>query len=228
MATRATGFALLASSSVQEAQDLALITHAATLKARVPFLHFFDGYRISHEINKIAQLSPAEIQAMIDDALVQEHRARALSPEHPFIRGTSQNPDVYFQARETVNPYYRDCPDIVQQMMDRFAMLTGRQYHLFDYVGAPDAERVLVLMGSGAEAVQATVEHLVAQGEKVGVVKVRLFRPFSVAHFLQALPPTARTIAVLDRTKEPGSVGEPLYLDAVTAISEARDAGPSW
>ena len=228
MATRATGFALLASSSVQEAQDLALITHAATLKARVPFLHFFDGYRISHEINKIAQLSPAEIQAMIDDALVQEHRARALSPEHPFIRGTSQNPDVYFQARETVNPYYRDCPDIVQQMMDRFAMLTGRQYHLFDYVGAPDAERVLVLMGSGAEAVQATVEHLVAQGEKVGVVKVRLFRPFSVAHFLQALPPTARAIAVLDRTKEPGSVGEPLYLDAVTAISEARDAGPSW
>jgi pyruvate-ferredoxin/flavodoxin oxidoreductase len=227
MATRATGFALLASNSVQEAQDLALIAHAATLQARIPFLHFFDGFRSSHEINKIEQLQRTEIQTMIDDALVQAHRARALSPEHPFIRGTAQNPDVYFQARETVNTYYQACPDIVQQTMDRFAAHIGRQYHLFDYVGAPDAERVLVLMGSGAETAQATVEHLVAQGEKVGVVKVRLFRPFSVAHFLQALPPTAKTIAVLDRTKEPGSVGEPLYLDVVTAINERRDAGPA-
>ena len=165
---------------------------------------------------------------MIDDTLVQAHRARALSPDHPFIRGTAQNPDVYFQARESVNSYYQACPEIVQQTMDRFAALVGRQYHLFDYVGAPDAERVFVLMGSGAETVQATVEHLVAQGEKVGVVKVHLFRPFSVAHFLQALPPTVKTIAVLDRTKEPGSIGEPLYLDVVTAVNEARDRTQSF
>ena len=228
MATRATGFALLASNSVQEAQDLALIAHAATLQARIPFLHFFDGFRCSHEINKIEQIQREEIQMMIDDALVQAHRARALSPEHPFIRGTAQNPDVYFQARETVNTYYQACPDIVQQTMDCFAAQVGRQYHLFDYVGAPDAERVLVLMGSGAETAQATVEHLVAQGEKVGVIKVHLFRPFSVAHFLQALPSTVKTIAALDRTKEPGSIGEPLYLDVVTAVDEGRDrAQPS-
>ncbi|HZR39987.1 MAG TPA: pyruvate:ferredoxin (flavodoxin) oxidoreductase [Ktedonobacteraceae bacterium] len=225
MATRATGLALLASSSVQEAQDLALIAHASTLKARVPFLHFFDGFRTSHEINKIEQLSREDIGAMIDDALVQAHRARALSPDHPFIRGTAQNPDVYFQARESVNTYYQACPTIVQQTMDHFAALIGRQYHLFDYVGAPDAERVLVLMGSGAETVQATVDYLVEQGEKVGVVNVRLFRPFSVEHFLQALPSTVKAIAVLDRTKEPGSVGEPLYLDVVTALNEERDMG---
>src|SRR2546423_2996591 len=173
MATRATGFALLASNSVQEAQDLALIAHAATLEARVPFLHFFDGFRTSHEINKIEQLNREDMQAMIDDRSVRAHRQRALSPEHPFIRGTAQNPDVYFQARESVNPYYQACPVIVQQTMDRFAALVGRQYHVFDYVGAPDAERVMVIMGSGAETAQATAEHLVAQGEKVGVVKVR-------------------------------------------------------
>src|SRR5579883_1095025 len=168
MATRATGLALLASSSVQEAQDLALIAHASTLKTRVPFLHFFDGFRTSHEINKIEQLSREDIGAMIDDALVQAHRARALSPDHPFIRGTAHNPDVYFQARESVNTYYQACPALVQQTMDRFAALVGRHYHVFDYVGAPDAERVIILMGSGAETVQTTVDALVEQGEKVG------------------------------------------------------------
>ncbi len=220
MATRSTGFALLASNSVQEAQDLALIAHASTLKARVPFLHFFDGFRTSHEINKIEQLTRDDLRAMIDDALVQAHRQRALSPEHPFIRGTAQNPDMYFQARETINPYYAACPAIVQEMMDKFNALVGRQYHLFDYVGAPDAERVIVVMGSGAETIQATTEYLVARGEKVGVVKVRLFRPFSVKDFLQALPSTVKMIATLDRTKEPGSIGEPLYLDVSTAVNE--------
>ncbi|HEY6408683.1 MAG TPA: hypothetical protein VIY29_14560, partial [Ktedonobacteraceae bacterium] len=222
MATRSTGFALLASNSVQEAQDLALIAHAATLKTRVPFLHFFDGFRTSHEIDKIEQLNREDMQAMIDDELLRKHRQRALSPDHPFIRGTAQNPDVYFQARETVNPYYQSCPAIVQETMDRFATLIGRQYHLFDYVGAPDAERVIVIMGSGAETAQATAEYLVARDEKVGVVKVRLFRPFSVELFLQALPPTVKTIAALDRTKEPGSIGEPLYLDVVAAVNEGR------
>jgi pyruvate-ferredoxin/flavodoxin oxidoreductase len=225
MATRATGFALLASNTVQEAQDLALIAHAATLKARVPFLHFFDGFRTSHEINKIELLPREDMRAMIDDALVQAHRQRGLSPEHPFIRGTAQNPDVYFQARESINAYYQACPAIVQEAMDRFAEIAGRQYHLFDYAGAPDAERVIVVMGSGAETAQATAEYLAQQGEHVGVVKVRLFRPFSVDHFVQALPSTVKAIAVLDRTKEPGSVGEPLYLDVVTAVIEGREQG---
>jgi pyruvate-ferredoxin/flavodoxin oxidoreductase len=220
MATRATGFALLASNSVQEAQDLALIAHASTLQARVPFLHFFDGFRTSHEIDKIEQVGRDEMRAMIEDTWVQEHRKRALSPEHPFIRGTAQNPDVYFQAREAVNPYYRACPSIVQMNMDRFARLSGRRYHLFDYAGAPDAQRVIVIMGSGAETVQATVDYLVDRGEKVGVLKVRLFRPFSVEHFLQALPPAVTTIATLDRTKEPGSIGEPLNMDVTAAVSE--------
>jgi len=222
MATRTTGFALLASNSVQEAQDLALIAHAATLKARVPFLHFFDGFRTSHEIDKIEQLNREDLRIMIDDSLVRAHRQRALSPDHPFIRGTAQNPDVYFQARESVNSYYQACPAIVQETMDRFAQIAGRQYHLFDYTGAPDAERVMVVMGSGAETAQATAGYLAAQGEKVGVVKVHLFRPFSVEHFLQALPATVKAIAVLDRTKEPGSIGEPLYLDVVTAVNEGR------
>ncbi|HET9223936.1 MAG TPA: 2-oxoacid:acceptor oxidoreductase family protein, partial [Roseiflexaceae bacterium] len=220
MAVRATGFALLASNSVQEAQDLALIAHAATLQARMPFVHFFDGYRTSHEVGKIAELADDVLRAMIDDELVRAHRARALSPERPCIRGTAQNPDVYFQGRETVNPYYQACPAIVQQAMDRFAVLSGRQYRLFDYVGAADAERVIVAMGSGAETAEETVNYLAARGEKVGVVKVRLFRPFSVVHFLAALPPTVQKIAVLDRTKEPGSAGEPLYLDVVVALSE--------
>jgi pyruvate-ferredoxin/flavodoxin oxidoreductase len=225
MATRATGFGLIASNSVQEAQDMALIAHASTLKARVPFLHFFDGFRTSHEINKIEQLTNEDIRAMIDDELVRAHRARALSPDHPFIRGTAQNPDVYFQARETVNPFYKACPDIVQEMMDRFAGITGRQYRLFDYVGAPDAERVIVMMGSGAETASETAMYLAERGERVGVVKVHLYRPFSVKHFLQALPPTVKVIAVLDRTKEPGSAGEPLYQDIVTAINEGLAEG---
>ncbi len=225
MAIRATGYAMLASNSVLEAQDLALIAHAATLKVRVPFLHFFDGFRTSHEVDKIEQLTREDIRAMIDDSLVQAHRQRALSPDHPFIRGTSQNPDVYFQSRETVNRFYVACPTIVQEAMDTFASLTGRQYHLFDYVGAADAERVIVVMGSGAETVESTVKHLNAQGEKVGVIKVRLFRPFSVEHFLHVVPQTVKVIAVLDRTKEPGSTGEPLYLDVVEAISEAQANG---
>ncbi len=223
MATRATGFALLASNSVQEAQDLALIAHAATLEARIPFLHFFDGFRTSHEINTIEQLTREDIRAMIDDSPVHAHRQRALSPDHPFIRGTAHNPDIYFQARESVNPFYLACPAIVQRTMERFAAQVGRQYRLFDYVGAPDAERVIVVMGSGAETVQETVEHLVERGEKVGAIKVRLFRPFSIEHFLQALPSTVNVLAVLDRTKEPGSTGEPLYLDVVAALNEGQE-----
>ncbi len=222
MAARATGWAMLFSNSVQEVMDFALIAQAATLQARVPFLHVFDGFRTSHEVMKVEQLTEDDMRTMIDDDLVRAHRARGLSPERPFIRGTAQNPDVYFQARETVNPFYQAVPGIVQATMDKFAALVGRQYHLFDYVGAADAERVLVIMGSGAEAVEETVGWLNGQGEKVGLVKVRLYRPFSVQHFLAALPPTVRAIAVLDRCKEPGSAGEPLYQDIVTAISEAR------
>ncbi|GCE20558.1 pyruvate:ferredoxin (flavodoxin) oxidoreductase [Dictyobacter kobayashii] len=225
MAVRGTGFALLASNSVQEAQDLALIAHAATLKARIPFVHFFDGFRTSHEIAKITLLEQGVIRAMIDDTLVNAHRARALSPDHPVIRGTAQNPDVYFQARETVNPFYQRCPEIVQQTMDDFAALTGRDYHLFDYVGAPDAERVIVMMGSGAETAEQTAKYLVKRGEKVGVLKVHLFRPFALEHFVRALPASVKTLAVLDRTKDPGSAGEPLYVDIVTALNEARQQG---
>ena len=220
MAVRSTGWALLCSNSVQEAMDLALIAHAATLEARVPFLHFFDGFRTSHEINKIEELSREDLRAMIDDELVMAHRARALNPERPFIRGTAQNPDVYFQGRETTNPYYLKTSAIVQQAMDKFAAIVGRQYHLFDYVGAPDAERVVVMMGSGAEVAHETVEYLTKRGEKVGLLKVRLYRPFSVEHFAAALPKSAKIIAVMDRTKEPGAAGEPLYVDCVTALVE--------
>lgn len=227
MATRATGFALLASGSVQEAMDFALIAQAATLEARVPFLHFFDGFRTSHEVMKIEPVTVEDMRAMLPDELIRAHRERALSPDRPFIRGTAHNPDTYFQAREAANPYYRACPTVVQNVMDRFARLTGRSYRLFDYVGAPDAERVLVLMGSGAEAAEETVRFLQQRGEAVGVIKVRLYRPFSVEHFLAVLPPTVRTIAVLDRTKEPGSAGEPLYLDVVTALAEARLRHPT-
>jgi len=221
MATRATGFAQLASNSVQEAMDFALISQAAALEARVPFLHFFDGFRTSHEVAKVEQPLADDLRAMIDEDLVRAHRARGLSPDRPFIRGTAQNPDVFFQAREAVNPYYLACPTIVQNAMDKFARLMGRQYHLFDYLGAPDADRVIVLMGSGAEAVQETVEHLTGKGENVGVLKVRLYRPFSLDHFLASLPAAVKTLAVLDRTKEPGATGEPLYLDVVTALHEA-------
>jgi pyruvate-ferredoxin/flavodoxin oxidoreductase len=219
MAARATGFAMLASNSVQEAMDFALIAQAVTLEARVPFLHFFDGFRTSHEVAKVEPLTADHLRAMIDAELVRAHRARGLSPEHPVIRGTAQNPDIYFQGRETVNPYYLACPTIVQNAMDRFARLTGRRYELFDYVGAPDADRVIVLMGSGAEAVEETVQRLMADGERVGVLKVRLYRPFSIEHLLMALPAGVRSLAVLDRTKEPGSVGEPLFLDVVAAVA---------
>jgi pyruvate-ferredoxin/flavodoxin oxidoreductase len=221
MATRATGFALLASNSVQEAADFVVIAQAATLESRIPFLHFFDGFRTSHEVNKIALLSDEDLRALIDDAFVRQHRERALSPDHPVLRGSAQNPDVFFQARETINPFYRACPTIVQAVMDRFAKQTGRNYHLFDYFGATDAERVIVMMGSGSGAAEETVEHLLLQGEKVGLLKVRLFRPFAAEAFLAALPKTARALAVLDRTKEPGALGEPLYVDVVTAISES-------
>ncbi len=220
MAVRGTGFALLVSASIQEVMDFTLIAQAAALETRVPFMHFFDGFRTSHEVNKIEQLTEDDMRAMIDDELVRAHRARAMSPDHPVLRGSAQNPDVYFQGRETVNRFYLDCPAIVQKVMDKFAGLAGRQYKLFDYFGAPDAERVIVLMGSGAEAVQETVEYLTKRSKKVGVIKVRLYRPFSIEHFVQALPPTVKSITTLDRTKEPGSLGEPLYLDMVAAISE--------
>jgi len=221
MAVRQTGFALLASNSVQEAHDMALVGTAATLKSRVPFIHFCDGFRTSHEVQKFESLDEDVLRAMIEEELVLAVRQRAMSPDRPTIRGTSQNPDVYFQGRETVNKYYLATPAIVQEYMDRFAALTGRSYHLFDYVGAPDAERVIVIMGSGAETVHETVEYLVERDEKVGVLKVRLYRPFSVEHFAAALPESAKHLAVLDRTKEPGSAGEPLYLDVVNAVTEA-------
>jgi pyruvate-ferredoxin/flavodoxin oxidoreductase len=227
MAVRQTGWAMLASNSVQEVMDLALIAQAATLESRVPFVHFFDGFRTSHEVAKIEPLSEPEIRSMIRDEMVWQHRERALSPDHPFIRGTAQNPDVYFQAREAANPFYLALPVIVQNTMDRFAVLAGRQYHLFDYFGAPDARHVIVMMGSGAEVTQEAVEYLNRRGAKLGVIKVRLYRPFSADHFLQALPPSVEAIAVLDRTKEPGSLGEPLYMDVVTAVNEglAKSAG---
>ena len=225
MATRQTGWGMLCSNSVQEVMDFALIAQAATLKARVPFIHFFDGFRTSHEVAKIEQLTDDDIRAMIDDDLVIAHRARGLSPDTPFIRGTAQNPDVFFQARETVNIFYQKTPAIVQEAMDTFAGLTGRHYHLFDYVGAPDADRVIVMMGSGAETAHQTVEHLVEQGEKVGLVKVRLYRPFDAEAFLASLPATTTKVAVLDRTKEPGGSGEPLYLDCITAMVEGERSG---
>jgi pyruvate-ferredoxin/flavodoxin oxidoreductase len=227
MAVRSTGFGLAASNSVQEVMDTALIMQAAALEARAPFVHFFDGFRTSHEVDKVEQLTLDDMRAMLDDKPIAAHRARAMSPDRPVLRGTAQNPDVFFQARETCNPYYLACPTVVQNAMDKFAKIVGRQYHLFDYVGAPDAERVVVLMGSGAEAAQETVEYLTARGEKVGVLKVRLFRPFSVEHFVKALPKSVKTLAVLDRTKEPGAAGEPLYQDVVTALNEAAAAGQS-
>ncbi len=225
MSTRSTGFALLSSNSVQEVMDFALIAQAATLESRIPFLHFFDGFRTSHEVMKIEQLNFDDMKHMVDDDLVIAHRKRGLTPDNPVMRGTAQNPDVYFQGRETVNKFYDACPGIVQKQMDKFAKLTGRQYNLFDYYGAPDAERVIVIMGSGAEAVEETVEYLTAREEKVGVLKVRLYRPFSVDKFIDALPKTTKMLAVLDRTKEPGSAGEPLYLDIVNAVSERYNLG---
>ncbi len=220
MAARATGFAMLCSNSVQEAHDFALLAQASTLGARVPFVHFFDGFRTSHEINKIEELSDDVIRAMIPDDLIAEHRRRRLAPEHPVIRGTAHNPDTYFQARERSNPFYIATIDVVDEMFKRFAALTGRHYHLYDYFGAPDAERVIVMMGSGAETAKETAKHLIKSGEKVGVLAVRLFRPFSTLHFLKALPKSTKAIAVLDRTKESGATGEPLYLDVMSALYE--------
>ena len=228
MTARTTGFALLSSASVQEAHDNALIAQAATLECRVPFLHFFDGFRTSHELNTLTLLSDGEIRAMIRDDLVRAHRARALSPETPFIRGTAHNPDTYFQAREAVNPYYAEVPRIVEAAMQRFGALTGRQYRLFQYDGAPDAERVIVLMGSGCETARETVMALRGRGgDKIGVVQVRLYRPFSAQHLLAVLPASARAVAVLEQTKEPGAAGEPLYLDVVASLVRAVAGGAS-
>jgi pyruvate-ferredoxin/flavodoxin oxidoreductase len=221
MACRQTGFAMLASGSVQEAHDFAAIGQRATLRSRVPVLHFFDGFRTSHEVSKIEQLLDEDLLAMITEDMVAAHRARALTPEKPVLRGTAQNPDAFFQAREACNGFYLSAPAAFQEAMDQFARVVGRQYHLFDYVGHPEAERVIVMMGSGAEVTHELVEWMVARGEKVGLIKVRVYRPFSIEHFLAALPATVRRIAVLDRTKEPGAIGEPLYLDVVTALAEA-------
>jgi len=225
MFCRTTGWAMLCSNSVQEAMDLALIAHAASLESRIPFLHFFDGFRTSHEVNKIEMLNEDDLRALINMERVFEHRQRALSPDHPVLRGTAQNPDVFFQMRETANPYYNACSEKVQAVMDKFAEVVGRSYHLFAYAGAPDAERVIVTMGSGAEAAHETIDYLNARGEKLGLVKVRLYRPFSVKCFLEALPASVRQIAVLDRTKEAGAVGEPLYLDVVNALHEGLRQG---
>lgn len=226
MAARTTGFGMMASGSVQEVMDLGLISYASSLTSRIPIIHFFDGFRTSHEENKIEVVPDEIMREMIPDELIKEHRLRALNPERPVIRGTAQNPDVFFQNRETVNRFYNACPDIVQEQMNKFASLTGRQYHLFDYIGHPEAERVVVLMASGGETAEETVKYLVNNyDEKVGVVRVRLYRPFSIKHFIDALPPTVKAIAVLDRTKEPGASGEPLYLDVVNAIYEHYSNG---
>ena len=220
-----TGFALISSANVQEAHDAALIAQAATLQSRVPFLHFFDGFRTSHELNTLSLLSDDDIRSLIPNELVRAHRSRALNPEHPFIRGTAHNPDTFFQAREAVSPFYAKVPAIVAKIMAQFGAVTGRRYGLFEYEGTADAERVLVLMGSGAETARQTVMALVAKGAKVGVLQVRLYRPFSAADFLAALPASVTAIAVLEQTKEPGSTGEPLYLDVVATLAEAVGRG---
>src|SRR4249919_3958781 len=225
MAVRQTGFALLSSASVQEAHDFALIAQAATLRSRVPFLHFFDGFRTSHEVTTMERLEDDDLRALVSDDLVREHRMRALTPERPFIRGTAQNPDVYFQARETVNPLYARTPAVVQSMMDELASHTGRAYRLVEYAGHEAPEFVAVIMGSASETVRETVAHLVRGGSRVGVLQVRLYRPFPAAELVSALPEGIRGIAVLDRTKEPGSNGEPLFLDVLTALAEAHQRG---
>lgn len=227
MACRQTGFAMLCSASVQEAHDFAAIAHAATLRTRVPFLHFFDGFRTSHELAQVELLADRDLAALLSDEEMHAFRRRALTPDRPVLRGTAQNPDAFFQAREAINPFYDDCAGIVSETMQRFGELTGRTYRPFEYVGHPEAERVLVVMGSGAETVEATIEHLTARGERVGAVKVRLFRPFGAAEFARSLPASTRSLGVLDRTKEPGAVGEPLYQDVVTALAEARLQGAS-
>lgn len=225
MACRQTGFAMLSSNSPQEAHDLAAISHLATLKSRIPFMHFFDGFRTSHEVNGVVCLTDEQLKEMVDLSLIEEHRKRALSPDQPVLRGTAQNPDVFFQAREAANPYYEACPGVVADIMKKFGQVTGRNYKLFEYVGHPEAERVIVMMGSAAETTHETVEHLVKKGEKVGLLKIRLYRPFSVETCLKALPKSVQKLAVLDRTKEPGAIGDPLYLDIVTGLAEAEEAG---
>jgi pyruvate-ferredoxin/flavodoxin oxidoreductase len=225
MSARTTGFAMLAAASVQEVMDFALIAQASTLESRIPFLHFFDGFRTSHEVAKIELISEDVMREMISNELVEAHRKRSLNPDNPVLRGTAQNPDVFFQNRERANPFYKACPDKVQKVMDKFAGLTGRQYKVFEYVGAPDAEKIVVLMASGCEPVHETVEYLNKKGEKVGVVKVRLYRPFDVKRFMEALPATAKVITVLDRTKEPGSIGDPLYQDVINALFEGMQSG---
>src|SRR5262245_314931 len=226
MAVRQTGFARLAAGSVQAAHDLALVAQAAALVTRVPFVHFFDGFRTSHELNTIELLSDDDLRALVPEELIRAHRGRALSPERPFIRGTAQNPDVYFQARESVNPFYTRVPDAVEDAMASLAERTGRRYHVVDYFGHPEADRAIVVMGSGGETVQETVAALAERGERVGVVQVRLYRPFPAQALVDALPPSVRRVAVLDRTKEPGSFGEPLFLDVVAALTEARTEPP--
>ncbi|UCE85217.1 MAG: pyruvate:ferredoxin (flavodoxin) oxidoreductase, partial [Deltaproteobacteria bacterium] len=221
MAARTTGLAMLASSSVQEAQDLALVAHAAALRSRVPFLHFFDGFRTSHEVNKIALLEEEDMAALIDEEAILAHRARRLTPDRPVLRGSAQNPDVFFQAREASNPFYAALPGIVEETMHALAERVGRRYRTVEYCGAPDAERVIVLMGSGIGAAEEAVETLAARGERVGLIKIRLYRPFPSDALVMALPTSATRVAVLDRTKEPGSAGEPLYQDVVTALAEA-------
>ncbi|MCE5250866.1 pyruvate:ferredoxin (flavodoxin) oxidoreductase [bacterium] len=225
MAVRSTGFGLIASGSVQEAHDFALITQAATLESRIPFIHFFDGFRTTHEVAKIEELTFDDMRAMIDDRFVMEHRGRALTPDRPTMKGTAQNPDVFFQGRETGNKYYNAAPAIVQKCMDKFAKLTGRQYKLFEYYGAPDAERVIITMASSTETVHETVDYLVSKGEKVGLIKARLYRPFDSKALVDALPATVKSIACLDRTKEPGAIGEPLYIDVRTALGEVMSTG---
>ena len=221
MAVRQSGYAMLGSASVQEAQDFALISQAATLQSKIPFVHFFDGFRTSHEISKIEAINNSTIQFMLDKQAIKTHRQRALNPNTPVLRGTAQGPDVFFQSREAINTFYDQCPEIVQNNMDTFATLTGRQYNLFDYVGHPEAQHIIISMASSTETIESTINHLNEQGEKFGLIKVRLFRPFSTKHLIEALPSTCTSIAVLDRTKEPGSTGEPLYLDIVQSISEA-------
>ncbi|PLX91191.1 MAG: pyruvate:ferredoxin (flavodoxin) oxidoreductase, partial [Desulfuromonas sp.] len=225
MSCRPCGWAMLCSNTVQEVMDFALLAQASTLRTRIPFLHYFDGFRTSHEVQKVEELTMDDMRALIDDDLVREHKARALSPDHPVLRGTAQNPDVYFQGRETVTKFYESIPDVLQGEMDKLAKLVGRQYKLVDYVGAPDAEKVIVVMGSGADTVEELVEYQVSQGEKVGLLKVRLFLPFPTKAFAEAMPASVKKVAVLDRTKEPGSLGEPLYQAVRTAIGEAMEEG---
>ena len=216
---------MLSSASVQEAHDFALIAQVASLKSRIPFVHFFDGFRTSHEVNKLELLSDEQIKSMIPDELVIAHRKRGLNPDHPFIRGTAQNPDVYFQGRETVNIFYNNMPGIVEEVMNDFEKMTGRKYELFQYTGAADAEQVIIIMGSGGETVAETVDALNEAGEKTGVIQVRLYRPFSLEHFIKALPATVKSIAVLDRTKESGAAGEPMYQDVLSTLVEALQQG---